>query len=63
MNQKIFNLTTGTIFLIIGILHFLRVLNSWPVNIGIFTVPMWLSWIAVALAGYLAYHGLKRRVY
>jgi len=33
--------------------------NGWPADIGGFVVPMWLSWVAVPLAGYLAYHGLK----
>jgi len=61
MNQKTFNSTTGVIFLVIGILHILRIANSWPASIGTFVIPMWLSWIAGLLAVYLAYHGLKRR--
>ncbi len=61
MSQKSYYSVTGTVFLIIGVLHLLRVLNSWPANIGTFVVPIWFSWAAVLLAGYLAYHGLKRK--
>lgn len=61
MSQKAYHATTGTIFLIIAALHLLRVLNGWEVNIGTFIVPMWLSWVGVLLAGFLAYQGLKRR--
>lgn len=61
MSQKSYYATTGTVFLIIAILQLLRVLNGWPAFIGTFVVPMWLSWVAVLLAGYLAYQGLKKK--
>ena len=59
MSQKSYYLTTGAVFLVIAILHLLRIVNGWPADIGGFVVPMWLSWVAVPLAGYLGYHGLK----
>ena len=59
MSQKSYYLTTGAVFLVIAILHLLRIVNGWPANISGFVVPMWLSWVAVLFAGYLAYHGLK----
>ncbi len=61
MNQKSLNVITGTIFLVIGILHLLRIINTWPVSISTFTVPMWASWVAVLVSGCLAYHGLKKK--
>jgi len=61
MSQKAFYATTGTIFLIIAVLHLLRILNSWPATISSFVVPIWASWVAVVIAGYLSYQGLKRR--
>ena len=59
MNQKSYYLTTGAVFLVIAILHLLRIVNGWPANISGFVVSMWLSWGAVPFAGYRAYHGLK----
>jgi len=61
MNQKSYYLTTGAVFLTIAVLHLLRVVNGWPASISTFVVPVWLSWVAVLVAGYLAYQGLKNR--
>lgn len=60
MHHDTYRKFTGGIFAIIAVLHLLRVVNSWPAQIASFTVPMWLSWVALLLAGYLAYSGLKR---
>lgn len=50
---------TGIIFLVIAVLHGLRVLLGWQAVIGGWLVPMWPSAIAVVVAGYLAYQGLR----
>lgn len=59
MNGKNYNLLTGVIFLVIAVLHLLRLVYGWEAVIGGWTVPIWLSWIAVAVAGYLSYQGLR----
>lgn len=59
MKQDNFNRTAGIIFLIIAVLHLSRVVQGWEANIGGFNVPMWASYLAVLIAGYLAFHGLK----
>lgn len=59
MDQKTYFLTTAVIFLIIAVLHILRVILGWPSVIGGWEVPIWLSWIALILAGYLAFSGFK----
>ena len=55
MNQKIFTVTAGVVFSLIAVLHALRLLLGWDAVIGGWTVPIWLSWVALAGAGYLAY--------
>ena len=55
MNQKTYYGLTGTIFSLITLLHLSRILMGWEANIGGWDVPMWLSWLAVVIAGYLAY--------
>jgi hypothetical protein len=39
----------------------LRIYMGWPIVIGSWTAPMWVSWIALALvvAGGLSYFGLS----
>ena len=55
MNQKTFTFTAGVVFSLVAVLHALRLLLGWDAVIGGWHVPMWLSWLALAIAGYLAY--------
>ena len=43
------------VFGIIALIHLLRAIFSWPARIANFDVPVWLSYIAVVIAGYLAW--------
>jgi len=44
------------IFGIIAVLHLLRAIFGWPARIANFDVPLWLSYIAVVVAAYLAWN-------
>lgn len=59
MNQQVFLAISGTIFGVIALLHLARLLASWPARIGTFEVPMWLSWVSVAVAGFLAFSAFR----
>ncbi|MDP3702885.1 MAG: hypothetical protein Q8R78_00630 [Candidatus Omnitrophota bacterium] len=59
MNQKTFVLTAGVVFSLVALLHALRLLLGWDAVIGGWHVPMWLSWLALALAGYLAFTAFR----
>lgn len=61
MNQNNYNIATGIIFLLIGLLHLLRVLYGWDAIVAGWSVPMWISWVALVVAGYLAYEGFRLR--
>lgn len=61
MKQKTFTLTTGAVFSIIAVLHALRLLFGWEAMIGGWDVPLWVSWAATAVSGYLAYTAFKLR--
>ena len=61
MTPRVFSLITATLFSLITLLHVLRLLRGWQVTIGDVVVPLWVSWIGLAIAGYLAYQGLKVR--
>jgi hypothetical protein len=61
MNPRSYLSVAGTIFLIIAVAHFFRIINSWEVNFNTWSVPMWLSWVALLLGGYLAFQGLRKR--
>ncbi len=52
-NQSL--MVAAAVFGIIALLHLLRSIFSWEANIAGFDVPLWLSYIAVVVAGYLAW--------
>ena len=55
MKQKTFTVTAGAIFTLVAVLHLLRLLLGWEAVIGGWLVPGWVSWLALALSGFLAY--------
>jgi len=59
MSQKIHNLTVGVLFTLIGVVHLVRSIFEWPVNIGTFYFPTGLSVIAFLVTGFLAYSAFK----
>ena len=59
MSSKAFFLIAGTVFGIVAIAHLLRIFTTLPVTIGGWTVPMWVSWVGVLVAGAMSYFGLR----
>ncbi len=59
MNQKTFARTAGAIFALISFLHFLRLVLGWQPIVNGLIIPAWVSWVALAVSGYLAYRGLN----
>lgn len=59
MSQKTFSLVAGIIFSIIALLHLLRIIYGWDPVIQGWTVPKWLSWVALIVSAYLGYEGLR----
>ena len=57
MTPRVFSLITATLFSLIALLHAVRLLQGWQVTIGGAVVPLWVSWIGLAISGFLAYEG------
>jgi hypothetical protein len=55
MNDKLFHLIAGTVFALVALLQALRIYMGWSVVIGGWSAPMWISWIAIVVAGGLSY--------
>lgn len=45
----------GSVFLVVALVHFLRIVFGWSLVLGDFGIPLWLSWIGVAVTAYLSY--------
>ena len=59
MSQKAFSLIAGLVFSLIALGHLLRIVYSWPVHMADWTAPMWVSWPALFVAGFLGFTGLQ----
>jgi hypothetical protein len=49
----------GVVFAVVAVLHLLRIYMNWPVVIADWSVPMWVSWVGLVIAGGLAFFGLR----
>jgi hypothetical protein len=60
MDQKTYNTITAVVFLIVALLHLLRIIFGWSAEIGGVTIPMWVSWLALLVSAALAYFGFRQ---
>ena len=59
MNQKTFSLVAGLIFFVMTLAHIVRLAMDWHVVVAGWMIPVWVSWIALPIAGFLAFEGLR----
>jgi len=59
MAQKRFCLSSGILCLLIAIGHLFCLIFGWEAMIAGAVVPILASWIALVIAGYLGFEGLK----
>jgi hypothetical protein len=55
MDRKTYFLVAGIIFTLVALFHLVRIFAGWPVIIGDWSVPEWVSWVALIVAGGLAH--------
>ena len=60
MNRNTYMTVTATLFLIVAIMHLLRIIFGWQVEIGGLSIPFWVSWLGVLVPGALAYFGFTQ---
>lgn len=61
MNRKTYMTVTAVLFLVVAVAHLLRIILGWRVEIAGLDIPFWVSWLAVFMAGALAYFGFLQR--
>ena len=59
MTEKTFATIAAVIFALVALLHLLRLVMGWSVVIDSWTVPIWVSWIGLVVAGGLSYYGAR----
>ena len=45
--------TTGVVFAIVALAHVVRLVLDWPAQVAGWAVPIWISWVAILVAGAL----------
>jgi len=50
MSKKLYLTISGTIFLMVGIFHFLRLVYRWPVVVGTGAIPQSLSYVGFPMS-------------
>ncbi|MGH9714228.1 MAG: hypothetical protein ACRD5M_13100 [Candidatus Acidiferrales bacterium] len=59
MSQKTFSMLASLIFILVAAGHAARLVFKWPVSLDGWAAPMWLSWVALVVALYLASQGFR----
>ncbi len=59
MSTNTYLKVSGTVFILVAIVHLLRVINDWGVMVNAMPVPMWASWIALIAGSYLSLTAFK----
>ena len=53
MNSRTYVTVTGTVFAIVAVLHLIRVVNGWSVEVGPWSVPIGVSWFGTVFPAVL----------
>ncbi|MBW4620574.1 MAG: hypothetical protein KME17_14620 [Cyanosarcina radialis HA8281-LM2] len=49
MRERAYLLITAIIFGLVALLHLVRLVNHWSVQLGTFAVPFWGSWLGLVI--------------
>lgn len=52
---------SGVLFGVLAVVQAVRALNQWPVQVAGFDVPVWVSWVAMIVAGSLCVWAFRSR--
>ena len=61
MSAVTFSRLAGTVFVLVALAHVYRLVSHAPIQLGSFSVPYSVSWVAVIAAGTLGLLGIRAR--
>ncbi len=53
MSSRAYLVISGVIFGIVAVLHLLRLVNGWALELGPWSAPIWLSWLGAVVPALL----------
>ena len=60
MEDETYFVLAGIVFSIITVLHLIRIIFSWPLQLNSMNIPLWLSGVSVIVSGTLAILGFLK---
>ena len=60
MNHTTYRRAAATIFSIVAVVHFMRLVFGWELILGGFPAPTWVSGLAILIAGIMAIMGFRK---
>ena len=61
MTSRTFSRVAAVFFLLVAVAHAWRAIQALPAQVGTTAIPVWTSWLAVAVTGSLAVLGFRAR--
>ncbi len=58
MTTKAYLIVSSSIFAVVAVVHLIRFLSGWAVQLGTWSVPLWPSALAVLISAAVAVWGL-----
>lgn len=59
MSQKNYNTISGSLFIIVALVHLWRAVTGTPIMFGATSIPLWLSWVGFILLLVIGSYGIK----
>ncbi len=57
--SRVYLFVSGLMFAVIALLHLLRLVNGWQLELGPWSLPMWVSWGGAIGPGLLSAWGFR----
>ncbi|MER3435738.1 MAG: hypothetical protein C4288_20715 [Leptolyngbya sp. ERB_1_1] len=59
MSERTYIVTSATIFVLLAMLHLVRLANHWSVQVGTIVIPFWGSWLALIVGVALSFWAFR----
>ncbi|MDP1696065.1 MAG: hypothetical protein Q8L29_04070 [archaeon] len=59
MKEKTYFIASAIVFTALAVLNIIKLAYGWTMQLGEIVVPVWASWVCLAITGYLGYIALR----
>ena len=59
MNVRNYVIVSSVLFALVAVVHLVRIVGQWAIVIDGWAVPMWVSFVGLAITGLLSFLGFR----